>query len=143
VYWGLWLTDTDFGPMGGIGMVVLIGIVVNNGIVLIARVTELRQEGMEREEALVEAVGHRLRPILITALTAIVGILPMALGNETFVGIPYAPLGRVVAFGMASATLLTLFFVPWVYVRLDDLRIAAGRWLAYAWPARRPVPETP
>ncbi len=143
VYWGLWLTDTSFGPMGGIGMVVLIGIVVNNGIVLIARVTELRAEGVEREEALVEAVRHRLRPILMTAITAIVGILPMAVGNETFVGIPYAPLGRVVAFGMGSATILTLFFVPWVYVRLDELRIAAGRWLAYAWPSRRPLPETP
>ncbi len=143
VYWGMWITDTSFGPMGGIGMIVLIGIVVNNGIVLIARITELRNEGMPREEALVEAVKQRLRPILMTALTAIVGILPMAIGNETFVGIPYAPLGRVVAFGMGAATFLTLFFVPWVYTQLDDLRTAGGRWLAYAWPSRRSAPELP
>jgi HAE1 family hydrophobic/amphiphilic exporter-1 len=141
VYWGLWLTDTSFGPMGGIGMVVLIGIVVNNGIVLVARVTELRHEGLDRETALVEAVRQRLRPILMTAVTAIVGILPMAVGNETFVGIPYAPLGRVVAFGMGAATLLTLFFVPWVYTQLDDLRLAGARWLAFAWPTRPLSPE--
>lgn len=133
VYWGLYLTDTPFDVMGGIGMIILIGIVVNNGIVLIDRVTELRHT-LSREEALIEAVHQRLRPILMTALTAIVGILPMAIGNDTFVGIPYAPLGRVVAFGMAAATVLTLFFVPFLYAFFDDLRGSAARWLAFAWP---------
>ena len=143
VYWGLYLSDTPFDIMGGIGMIILIGIVVNNGIVLIDRVTELRHT-MPREEALVEAVHQRLRPILMTALSAIVGILPMAIGNDTFVGIPYAPLGRVVAFGMAAATVLTLFFVPFLYAFLDDLRDSAARWLAFSWPGNRVTPaETP
>ena len=135
VYWGLYLTDTPFDAMGGIGMIILMGIVVNNGIVLIDRVTELRRH-LGREEALVEAVRQRLRPILMTALTAIVGILPMALGTETFVGIPYAPLGRVVAFGMTAATVLTLFFVPFLYAFLDDLRESGRRWLAFVWPKK-------
>jgi HAE1 family hydrophobic/amphiphilic exporter-1 len=139
VYWGLWLTDTPFDAMAGVGMIILIGIVVNNGIVLIDRITELRGEGMERNEALREAVRQRLRPILMTALTAIVGVIPMATGDDTFVGIPYAPLGRVVGFGMATATVLTLFFVPFLYAFLDDLRASGSRWLAFVWPRSRVV----
>ncbi|MBM4367150.1 MAG: efflux RND transporter permease subunit, partial [Deltaproteobacteria bacterium] len=138
VYWGLWITDTPFDSMGGVGMVILIGIVVNNGIVLIDRITELRGEGLARDEALKEAVRQRLRPILMTALTAIVGVIPMATGDDTFVGIPYAPLGRVVGFGMATATVLTLFFVPYLYAFLDDLRASGARWLAFGWPRRGP-----
>ncbi|MBM4389940.1 MAG: efflux RND transporter permease subunit [Deltaproteobacteria bacterium] len=138
VYWGLWITDTPFDSMGGVGMVILIGIVVNNGIVLIDRITELRGEGLARDEALKEAVRQRLRPILMTALTAIVGVIPMATGDDTFVGIPYAPLGRVVGFGMATATVLTLFFVPYLYAFLDDLRASSARWLAFGWPRRGP-----
>ena len=138
VFWGLWLTDTPFDAMAGVGMIILIGIVVNNGIVLIDRVTELRAEGLGRDEALKEAVRQRLRPILMTALTAIVGVVPMATGGDTFVGIPYAPLGRVVGFGMATATVLTLFFVPYLYANLDDLRQSSERWLAFGMPRRRP-----
>jgi HAE1 family hydrophobic/amphiphilic exporter-1 len=137
VVWGLWMTDTPFDAMGAIGMIILIGIVVNNGIVLIDVVQHLRDEGVERTRALREAVQMRLRPILMTALTAVVGVLPMALGSETFIGIPYAPLGRVIVFGMIVATGLTLFYVPYLYTVLDDLRAAGGRWLAFAWPGGR------
>lgn len=140
VYWGLWLTDTPFDAMAGVGLIILIGIVVNNGIVLIDVVTELRAQGVERDEALRQAVATRLRPILMTALTAIVGVIPMAVGNETFIGIPYAPLGRVILSGMAVATVLTLFFVPYLYARLDDLRLAGARWAAFAWPRKTAPP---
>jgi HAE1 family hydrophobic/amphiphilic exporter-1 len=142
VYWGLWLSDTSFDLMAGVGMIILIGIVVNNGIVLIDVVTELRGAGVDRETALRQAVRTRLRPILMTALTAIVGVVPMAVGHDTFIGIPYAPLGRVILAGMLVATVLTLFFVPTLYAALDDLRAAGSRWLAYAWPraARKPSP---
>ncbi len=136
VYWGLWATGTPFDAMAGVGLVILIGIVVNNGIVLVDVVTELRAKGVDRETALREAVRTRLRPILMTALTAIVGVIPMAAGDATFIGIPYAPLGRVILSGMLVATVLTLFFVPWLYAVLDDLRATGGRWLAWAWPRR-------
>ena len=63
--------------------------------------------------------------------------MPMALGDSTFVGIPYAPLGRVVAGGMVTGTVLTLFLVPFLYTVLDDIRATAGRWLA--WIAARPA----
>ena len=131
VYWTLYLTGTPLDLMAGVGLVILIGVVVNNGIVLIDLVTRLRADGMSRVDALVEAGGRRLRPILMTALTTIIGLMPMALGDSTFVGIPYAPLGRVVAGGMVAGTVLTLFLVPFLYTVLDDIRATASRWLAW------------
>ncbi len=136
VYWTLYFTDTPLDVMGFIGVVVLIGVVVNNGIVLVDLVTRLRNEGMERTEALIQAGQRRLRPILMTAMTTFFGLLPMALGRSTFLDIPYAPLGRVVAGGLATATVLTLFFVPLLYTLLDDMRGAGRRWFAFAWPAQ-------
>jgi HAE1 family hydrophobic/amphiphilic exporter-1 len=137
VYWTLYFTGTPLDIMGFIGVIVLIGVVVNNGIVLVDLVTRLRGEGMERTEALVQAGQRRLRPILMTAMTTFFGLLPMALGRSTFLDIPYAPLGRVVAGGLATATVLTLFFVPLLYTLLDDLRAASRRWFAFAWPTQR------
>ena len=128
VYWGLWASGTPFDVMGGVGMIILVGIVVNNGIVLVDKVTELRAEGVARDDALREAVRTRLRPILMTALSAAVGVIPMSVGDASFVGIPYAPLGRVILSGMLVATVLTLFFVPWLYAALDDLRGTGARW---------------
>lgn len=135
VYWTLHLTDTPLDVMGGIGLVVLVGVVVNNGIVLLDQVTRRRAEGLDRTEALVEAGGRRLRPILMTALTTIAGLIPMAVGSDTVVGIPYAPLGRVVAGGLVAGTLLTLFFLPYLYAVLDDMRGSGRRW--FAWVAGR------
>jgi len=131
VYWTLWLADTPLDGMGAVGMVVLVGVVVNNGIVYIDLVTRLRREGMDRTEALREAGGRRLRPILMTALTTIFGVIPMAMGDANFVGMPYAPLGRVVAGGLAAGTVLTLFFLPFLYSVLDDARDTSRRWLAW------------
>ncbi|MBN1335382.1 MAG: efflux RND transporter permease subunit [Deltaproteobacteria bacterium] len=136
VWWTLFLTGTPLDVMGGVGLVVLVGVVVNNGIVLVDLVTRLRRDGMERTEALRTAGRRRLRPILMTAATTIMGVLPMALGTQTFVDIPYAPLGRVIAGGLATATLLTLFFVPLAYSLIDDLRAGGRRCLAFAWPRR-------
>lgn len=130
-FWGLWLTNTPFDLMAGVGLVILVGVIVNNGIVLIDLVTQLRADGMPRTEALVEAGHRRLRPILMTALTTIFGLAPMALGDSAFVGIPYAPLGRVVMSGLVAGTLLTLVFVPWLYAILDDLRNGAVGWAGF------------
>lgn len=121
-WWALYLTDTEMDTMAGLGLVVLVGVVVNNGIVLIDYVEQLRRGGMPRDEAIRVAAVRRLRPILMTALTTIVGLLPMAAGSSEFVGIPYAPLGRTLMGGMITSTLLTLLFVPYVYAVLDDMR---------------------
>jgi HAE1 family hydrophobic/amphiphilic exporter-1 len=130
-YWTLYLTGTSLDMMGAIGLVILVGVVVNNGIVYIDLVTRLRQDGHERTHALVEAGVRRLRPILMTALTTIFGLLPMAFGDASFVGMPYSPLGRVVAGGLATGTVLTLFMLPFMYTVLDDVRTTAKAWLAH------------
>lgn len=136
-WWSLYITDTPLDPMGAIGLVVLIGVIVNNGIVLVDLVTTLREQGHSREEAFALAGRRRLRPILMTALATIVGLIPMAVGDASFLGIPYAPMGKVLAGGMLAGTTLTLFFLPYLYLVLDDVAATAWRWLA--WVVRRPA----
>ncbi|MEE2827727.1 MAG: efflux RND transporter permease subunit [Myxococcota bacterium] len=126
VYWMLFLTGTTFEMMAGIGLVILVGIVVNNAIVLVDRVQQHRQAGLDRDEALLCAGRDRFRPILMTAATTIVGLLPMALGESGLIGIPYFPLGRAVIGGLIVSTALSLLLVPLFYTYLDDLRSLLG-----------------
>lgn len=122
VYWFLYLSGTAMDMMAGIGLVMLVGIVVNHAIVLIDRINQLRREGLARHEAILEAGTQRLRPILMTTLTTICGLIPMAYGGATFIGIPYAPLGRTVIGGLTASALLSLIIVPVFYTFFDDLR---------------------
>lgn len=122
VYWTLYLTDTAFDVMSGVGLIILVGIVVNNAIVLVDRINVLIRQSTSRDEALLEAGRIRLRPIVMTALTTIGGLIPMAIGASEIVGVPYAPLGRTVIGGLITATVLTLFVVPIFYTLLDDVR---------------------
>lgn len=122
VWWTLFLTDTPLDIMAKIGTVILVGIVVNNAIVLIDMANRLRMSGMPRLDALIDAGRHRLRPILMTTFTTVCGLLPMALGEAAMVGIPYAPLGRTMAGGLLASTLLTLLAVPLFYTFFDDVR---------------------
>lgn len=140
-FWGLWLTGTPMDTMAGIGLVILVGVVVNNGIVLVDLVTQLRAEGAEVTEALIEAGERRLRPILMTALTTICGLIPMAAGSSGIVGVPYAPLGRTVIGGLAVATVLTLVFVPFLYAVLDDARAGMQRLWAHVRGKRLSIAE--
>ena len=93
VYWVLYLTNTPFEIMSMIGSVILIGVVVNNAIVLIDLANRLRAAGKSRYDALVEAGRHRFRPILMTTFTTAFGLLPMAAGNSKMVGVAYAAAG--------------------------------------------------
>jgi len=112
---GLFLTGTTISVMVLIGAVLLVGIVVNNAIVLIDAINRLRRGGMEKAEAVVRAGHVRLRPILMTALTTVLGLLPMAVawgeGAEL-----RAPLAITVLSGLSIATLLTLVVIPALYV---------------------------
>jgi HAE1 family hydrophobic/amphiphilic exporter-1 len=100
------------------GLVILAGIVVNNGIVMIDYINQLRKRGVERHEAILQGATTRLRPILITSITTILGILPMGLstteGSEM-----RAPMGIAIASGLAFSMLLTLFVIPVVYSVVD------------------------
>ena len=121
-YWMLLITGTPFDTMSGIGLIILIGIVVNNAIVLIDLVNRLRIEGYSRRDALLEAGKKRFRPILMTAFTTIGGLIPMALGNAKMIGISYKPLGLTIVGGMMFSTLVSLIAVPWAYMLFDDMR---------------------
>ncbi len=127
VYWTLYLTDTVMDQMAQVGIIVLIGVVVNNAIVLVDRVNRVKAEGKDRTEAMMEAGANRFRPILMTSFTTIFGLLPMALSSSELMGVPYSSMGRAMIGGLFCATFLTLFVVPLFYTYLDDLRIALRR----------------
>ncbi len=116
----LFLTDRAFGLTAFIGLLMLIGIVVKNGILLVDYTNQLRAKGMPRDEAILQAGPTRLRPILMTTLAAILGMLPLAVGAGRGSEM-YTPLATAVIGGLATSTLLTLFIVPTVYTFFDDL----------------------
>jgi HAE1 family hydrophobic/amphiphilic exporter-1 len=121
VFWLMMATGTPFNIMAMIGMVILIGIVVNNGIVLVDHINGLRQAGRSLDEAIVEGCGDRLRPILMTAGTTILGLLPLAVFHGAHIGnAEYYPMARAISGGLASSTLLTLLVMP-TYYRLMTL----------------------
>ncbi|MDA0749006.1 MAG: efflux RND transporter permease subunit, partial [bacterium] len=140
VYWTLYLTGTPMDMMANIGVIVLIGVVVNNAIVLVDMVNRMRQEGLSRTDAILEAGHNRFRPILMTTFTAVFGLLPMAVGNTNLVGMPYAPLGRTMMGGLLVSTFLTLLVVPLFYTLLDDLRLGLGRIFRAAFSGSEPAP---
>lgn len=129
VWWFLFITGEHIDALAGIGIVLLLGVVVNNAIVLIDFVNQARRDGLSRDAAIVAAGELRFRPIMMTALTTIGGMLPLAFSAYTGEGIPYGPFGKALVGGMTTATVLTLVVVPVTYTYLDDLRTGALRWL--------------
>ncbi|MBI3018147.1 MAG: efflux RND transporter permease subunit, partial [Deltaproteobacteria bacterium] len=103
-----------------IGIIILAGIAVNNAIVLIDYINILRRRGIDREEAIMIAGKRRLRPILMTSLTTMLGMVPMALGIGSGTEL-YQPLAIVMVGGMISSTFLTLLFIPTIYCFFDDI----------------------
>lgn len=120
---GLVLTGMEVSIVSMIGFVMLMGIIVNNGIVLVDYVNQLRLEGWERQEALLEAGCTRIRPILMTSLTTILGLAVMAMGRDAGTAL-MQPMAVVCIGGLLYATLMTLFVVPCIYDLMNkkDLR---------------------
>ncbi|WP_442682040.1 efflux RND transporter permease subunit [Stenotrophomonas sp. JC08] len=144
VYWLFWLTGTEMNIMAVIGILVLMGVVVNNGIVMIEHINNLRRRGMARTDALVEGSRERLRPIMMTMGTAILAMIPIALNTETADGMPpYHPMARAIAGGLAFSTVVSLLFLPTIYAILDDLRLGTARLVrrARGLPVEGPVLE--
>lgn len=111
---GLWLTGTRVSVIVFIGLIMLAGVVVNNAIVLIDRINQLRDEGMAVSDAIIEAGATRLRPVLMTTLTTVLGLLPMVLGSSEGAEVR-APMAITVIWGLSLSTLLTLIFIPVLY----------------------------
>jgi HAE1 family hydrophobic/amphiphilic exporter-1 len=133
VFWFFLATGTTFSIMAWIGVLILIGIVVNNGIVLIDHINTLRRGGLARHPAMVRAAQERMRPILMTAATTILGLIPLCLGTTQVGGDgpAYFPMARAIVGGLAFSTAITLLILPAVYLFFDDLRVW-GRGLARA-----------
>jgi HAE1 family hydrophobic/amphiphilic exporter-1 len=129
VFWLFWLTGTEFNIMAFIGILVLMGVVVNNGIVMIEHINNLRRRGLSRTDALVEGSRERLRPILMTMGTAILAMVPISLTTTQIGGDgpPYYPMARAIAGGLAFSTVVSLLFLPTIYALLDDLRNATRK----------------
>ena len=116
--YGLYVSGTNISVVVFIGLIMLAGIVVNNAIVLIDRINQLRASGQEKTAAIIEAAQSRLRPILMTTLTTSLGLLPMAMGLGEGAEIR-TPMAITVIYGLLFATLLTLFFIPVIYSLFD------------------------
>jgi HAE1 family hydrophobic/amphiphilic exporter-1 len=144
VYWSHWMTGKDIDFLGVVAMILLVGVVVNNGIVLIDYVNRLRNQGRSRREALLAATSRRFRPIMLTAITTIGGLVPLALAGANSIGISYTSFSMTLIGGMTTATLLTLLVVPVFYTLFDDARevcVAAIR-RAMGSRARETEPKT-
>ncbi len=119
VIWGLFLTGNTLSVVSFLGIIMMAGIVVSNGILLVDYTTILRRRGKTLREAVVEAGRTRLRPILMTSLTTIAGMLPMALGLGEG-GEFEAPMAVSVIFGLGLSTLLTLVIIPTLYTIIEE-----------------------
>ncbi len=115
---GLYITQTHLSVVVFIGLIMLAGIVVNNAIVLVDRINQLRQEGRDKMDAISEAAKSRLRPIIMTTLTTALGLSPMALGLGDGSEVR-APMAITVIFGLTLSTLLTLVVIPVLYALFD------------------------
>lgn len=129
---GLFITRNPFGLMAFIGLIALAGVVVKNGILLIEFIIVMREKGMPKNEAIIEACKIRLRPVFLTAITTILGLLPTALRigvnfkkfTIDFNGDSAAywgPLASVIVFGLLVSTVLTLVVVPTLYYKVDEM----------------------
>jgi len=119
VIWMLFLTDTTLSTTSFMGVIMMLGIVVSNGVLLVDYTNVLRRRGRPLREAVVLAARTRLRPILMTSLATVFGLMPMALGLGTG-GDTNAPLDRAVIGGLSVSTALTLFLIPTLYLILEE-----------------------
>ncbi len=126
-FWSLWALSFELDVVAFIGVILLVGIVVNNGIVLVDRVNSLRESGLPREEALLVGCGQRLRPVVMTALTTLVGLVPLALSGSTIAGAYIDSMAVAVLGGLLTSTVFTLVALPVWYTFVEDVASVALR----------------
>jgi hydrophobic/amphiphilic exporter-1 (mainly G- bacteria), HAE1 family len=124
VYWALYFTGTSWDIVAFIGVILMVGIVVNNGIVIVDYINQLRKQGFDRTTAILQAGRNRFRPVFMTAITTILGCVPLAIADSE-TGASFNSLGWALIGGLTTGTALTLFIVPLFYTFIDDI----GGWL--------------
>ena len=127
-FWALRITNTELNITGNIGLIILIGIVVNNAIVLVDHINQLRAKGMERRKALLQAGEDRFRPIVMTASTTILGLAPMAMASGDLSSRMYSSLAVTVMGGLITSTILTLLVIPLFYALMDNFQQTVVGW---------------
>ena len=141
--WTLWLTGTDFDTPAAIGILLLIGVVVNNGIVMIEHINTYRRQGLHRSEAILRGGRERVRPILMTALTTLIGLLPIVIQKPSLGGVYYYSMALVIMGGLLLSTILTSVMLPVIVTVVEDTGALIGR--AFGWigtrMGRRPVEQ--
>jgi HAE1 family hydrophobic/amphiphilic exporter-1 len=133
--WAYKLTDTPIGVLEIMALAVLSGVVVNNGIVLVDRILQYERAGTPRDQAILRAVSDRLRPVVITALTTVCGLLPVAFSEPSGDSFSFKGLSIGVCAGVSVSTIFTLLSVPLLYSLLRSL----GSWLGH-WFGGHPAP---
>jgi HAE1 family hydrophobic/amphiphilic exporter-1 len=127
-FWAIYLGGYELDVLASMGLVILIGIVVNNGIVMVHHVNALREDGMDRVDALVQGCGDRLRPVLMTAITTISGMIPLAASQATIGGGVFIDsLAVAMIGGLTTSTLLTLVALPVWYTLVEDVGALVAR----------------
>ena len=114
-------TSTDFDTPAAVGLLLLIGIVVNNGIVMLEHINQYRREGMPRTEAMLRGGRERLRPILMTALTTLIGLVPMVIQKPALAGVYYYSMALVIMGGLLVSTFLTAVLLPTTASIAEDI----------------------
>jgi HAE1 family hydrophobic/amphiphilic exporter-1 len=120
------ITNTTLSVASFVGIIMLAGIVVNNGIVLIDHTNQLRKSGIEKHKALIQAGGDRMRPVFITSLTTIAGMLPMAISQSRGSELK-SPMALTVIGGLITATFFTLVIIPVIYSIVDHISYKTGK----------------
>ncbi|MCB9650665.1 MAG: efflux RND transporter permease subunit [Deltaproteobacteria bacterium] len=120
-FWSLYISDTDFDQPAAVGLLLLIGIVVNNGIVMVEHINTYRRQGVPRREAMLRGGRERLRPILMTAMTTLLGLLPMVIQKPSLGGIYYYSIALVIMGGLAVSTFLTSIMLPTTICVIEDV----------------------
>lgn len=118
--WTLFIAGVDFDQSAGIAMLLLLGIVVNNGIVMVEHINLYRREGWERHKAMIQGGKDRLRPILMTALTTLGGLVPIIIQKPSLGGIYYYSMAYVIIGGLLVSTILTTVFLPATISLVED-----------------------
>jgi len=128
VFWFFLITGTSMSVMGMIGILILMGIVVNNGIVLIDQINQMTPNIDELETVIRDICATRLRPVLMTVATTVLGMVPLALGSTQLAGDgpSYSPLAIAIIGGLTFSTVTSLYLVPWCYLIMTKLALRTG-----------------